>query len=184
MLVPWVVYKLRLLFEAPVIYWPLTEPSIKRCTCVNKQKNSGSRWALENNITRSPGGSTQLETGCQRDNQLADWGLCGPQWPTVEQLKPRWERNAAMFKRRTWVTEGLKALSDPQLSNPSQDEKEMLLWSRGELGSILQSMLVSNSSLTHNKHHPFKNKVWEIYFYKEVCSFVCWSRHYSWLCSR
>ena len=54
---------------------------------------------------------------------------------------------------------------------------------RGELGSILQSFLVSNSSLTHNKHHPFDNKVWEIYFYKEVCSFVCWSRHYSWLCS-
>ena len=23
--------------------------------------------------------------------------------------------------------------------------------------------------------HPFENKVWEIYFYKEVCSFVHWS---------
>ena len=34
-----------------VIYWPSTEPSIKRCTCINKQKNSGSRWALNNNIT-------------------------------------------------------------------------------------------------------------------------------------
>ena len=33
-----------------VIYWPSTEPSIKRCTCVNKRKNSGSRWTLENNI--------------------------------------------------------------------------------------------------------------------------------------
>ena len=27
-----------------VIYWPSTEPSIKRCTCVNKWKNSGSVW--------------------------------------------------------------------------------------------------------------------------------------------
>ena len=26
-----------------VTYWPLTEQSIKRCTCVNKQKNSGNR---------------------------------------------------------------------------------------------------------------------------------------------
>ena len=26
--------------------------------------------------------------------------------------------------------------------------------------------------LSHNKHRPFENKVWEIYFYKEVCSFI------------
>ena len=38
-----------------VIYWPSTEPSIKRCTCVNKRKKSGSRRTLENNITRCPG---------------------------------------------------------------------------------------------------------------------------------
>ena len=73
-------------------------PSIKRCTCVNKRKNSVSRWMLENNITRCPSGSGQLKTGCQRENQLADWGLCGPQWPTVEQPKPRCERNAAMVE--------------------------------------------------------------------------------------
>ena len=41
-----------------------------------------------------------------------------------------------------------------------------------ELGSILQSFPVSRSSLTHNKHRHFENKMWEIYFYKEVCSFV------------
>ena len=41
-----------------------------------------------------------------------------------------------------------------------------------------------HSFITHHKHHPFENKMWEIYFYKEVFSFVCWSRHYSWLCSR
>ena len=32
------------------LYWPSTEPSIKRCTCVNKRKNSGSRWTLEIHI--------------------------------------------------------------------------------------------------------------------------------------
>ena len=39
-----------------------------------------------------------------------------------------------------------------------------------------QSIPVSNSPLTHNQHHPFRNpfdnKVWEVYFYKEVCSFI------------
>ena len=58
-----------------VIYWPSTEPSIKRCPSVNKRKNSGSRWMLENNITRCPGGSSQLETGCQRENQLQTEGF-------------------------------------------------------------------------------------------------------------
>ena len=124
----------------PVIYWPSTVPSIKRCTCVNKWKNSGSRWTLENNITRCPGGLSQSETGCQRENQLADWGLCGPQWPTVEQPKLRWERNAAMVKRRTWVNIAVR--------------------------SCLHSFL------THNKHHLFENKVWEIYIKKCIRSFV------------
>ena len=36
-------------------------------------------------------------------NQLADWRLYGPRWPMVEEPKPRWERNAAIVKRRTWV---------------------------------------------------------------------------------
>ena len=32
------------------------------------------------------------------------------------------------------------------------------------------------SSLTHNRNtNPFENKVWERYFYKEVCLFVHWS---------
>ena len=33
--------------------WPSTEPSIKRCTSVNKRKNSGSRWTWNKNITRT-----------------------------------------------------------------------------------------------------------------------------------
>ena len=35
-----------------VISWPSTNPSIKRCTWVNKWRNSGSRWARDNYITR------------------------------------------------------------------------------------------------------------------------------------
>ena len=57
-----------------VTYWPSTEPSIKRCTCVNKRKNSGSRWASNKNITRTQTawGSwswSQLETRCWIESQ-------------------------------------------------------------------------------------------------------------------
>ena len=76
---------------------------------------------------------------------------------------------------------GLWALSDPWLSSPARMRKKCC-YSQKNFGSIQQSVSVSNSSLTHNQHHPFKNKVRERYFYKEVCSFVYWSRHYVWLC--
>ena len=46
-----------------VIYWPSTKPLIKRCIWVNKTKKSGSRWTLENNIYRCPGGSNSVVTG-------------------------------------------------------------------------------------------------------------------------
>ena len=52
-----------------VIYWPSTELSIKRCTCVNKRKNSGSRWTLNNNITRCTDNSSQLGTRCRSESQ-------------------------------------------------------------------------------------------------------------------
>ena len=53
---------------------------------------------------------------------------------SVGDRMPKWEPA---------VDRGLLALSDPRLSNPSQDEEEVLLWSREELGSIQQSVSVS-----------------------------------------
>ena len=87
-----------------VIYWASTETSIKRCTCVNKRKNSRSMLMWDNNITRCPGRLESVGDRMPVWEQLADWGLCGPQWPMVEQ--------------------------------PSQDEKEVLLWSKKNLESI------------------------------------------------
>ena len=78
--------------KAIVKHWPSTEPSIKRCTCVNKQKNSGSRWTLENNITRCPGGLGQLETGCRSENQLQTdvFGpLVNPGWATQTKIRKK-----------------------------------------------------------------------------------------------
>ena len=50
-------------------------------------------------------------------------------------------------------------------------------------GSICSSLSPSPSHFSHTTNiNPFENKVWEVYFYKEVCSFVHWSRHCVWLC--
>ena len=75
-----------------VIYWPSTEPSIKRCTCVNKLKNSGSRWTLENIITKCLSGSSQLETGCRSENklQIEDFGpLVTLGWATQAKMQKK-----------------------------------------------------------------------------------------------
>ena len=124
-----------------VIYWSSTEPSIKRCTCVNKWKNSESRWALENYITRCPDGLRQLETGCRSETQLqtADFGsLVTPNWATQAKMR----KKCCCGREWTWV-------------------------------NITVHL---HSFLTHNKHHPFENKVWEIsIFIRSV--FVCYWNH-------
>ena len=122
-----------------VIYWPSTEPSIKRCTCVNKRKNNGSGWTLNNNITRCKDGSSQLETRCRSENQLQTegFGLAGTHgWTTPAKMREK----CYYGRERTWV----KITVRPCFHLP----------------------------LTHKKHHLFENKVWMMYFYKEVYSFV------------
>ena len=69
----------------------------------------------------------------------------------------------------------------PTVEQPSQDARGVLLWSE-ELGSICSSLSPSPTHLSHMASiNPFENKVWEIYFYKEVCLFIHWGRHYCWL---
>ena len=60
-----------------------------------------------------------------------------------------------------------RGLSDPRLSNPSQDAKELLLWSREELNIAVRPCL--HSFLTHNKYHRFEIKVWKIYIFIKKC---------------
>ena len=44
------------------------------------------------------------------------------------------------------------------------------------LGSICGSLSPSPTHFSHTTNiNPFENKVWEIYFYKEVCSSIHWS---------
>ena len=59
----------------------------------------------------------------------------------------------------------------PTVEQPSQDEKEVLL---GQYSSLSPSP----AHLSHTDNfNPFENKMWEIYFYKEACSFVHWSSY-------
>ena len=96
----------RLTISHTVTYWPSTEPSIKRCTCVNKWKNSRNRWMSDNYITRCPRRFelVGVEVSWRQDAELRASGrqrALDPQWPMVEQ--------------------------------PSQDKEEVLLWSKEEL---------------------------------------------------
>ena len=63
---------------------------------------------------------------------------------------------------------GLVALSDPRLSSSAEWERSAAIV-RGTWGQYVAVCSVSNSPLTHN---PFANKVWEVYFSKEVCSSI------------
>ena len=73
------------------------------------------------------------------------------------------------------------ALSDPRLSSRARMRKKCCYcWKN--LGSICSSLSPSPTHLSHTRDiNPFENKLWEVYFHKEVCSFVHWSRHYCWL---
>ena len=64
-----------------VIDWPSTEPSIKRCTCVNKRKNSGSRCVWDNNITRAQ--TAWVSWG--QDAELRASGRQRALWPSQDE---------------------------------------------------------------------------------------------------
>ena len=80
---------------------------------------------------------------------------------------------------------------EPRLSSPAEWERSAAIYQR-DFGSICCSS-VSNSSLTDNPFATLSNKVWEVYFSKEVCSFViivdyvsayiCVRIVVSWLCN-
>ena len=177
-----------------VTYWPSTEPSIKRCTCVNKRKKQVhpvedvgiSPWPVDvvefgadayahrkrvsvkqlyNQVPQMAWVSqfesvpvqsqSQLEIGCPRsENQHQTEGM-GPQDPRLSS-PAEWGRSAAMVRR----TLGQYVAVCPHLQ--------------------LTSHTKPTSTLLQPFHNPFENKVWEVYFYKEVCSFFE-VVHYCWL---
>ena len=150
-----------------VTYWPSTQASIKKqvhpgrryrgitLTCGRVEFGAiatptVSRWMSNNYISRCHrrlglvGVSCSWSSSCcsRQWEPAPDRGL-GPSGPRLSSLA-EWGRSAAIV-RGTW-------------------------------GQYVAVCSVSNSPLTHNQHQPFRNpfenKVWDIYFSKEVCSFV------------
>ena len=121
--------------ETIVTYWPLTQPSIKRCTCVNKRKNSGSRWAANKNITRTQTAWvswswSQWGTRCQRESQRQTEGF-GPS------VTDGWAIPAKMRKK--------------------------CYYGQKNLGLICSSLSRSPTHFSHTTNiNPFGNKLWEL----------------------
>ena len=131
---------------------PSTEPSIKRSTCVNKRRNSGSRCTWDSYIIR-----------CHR--RLGSI-------PVV--FGASWEQDAGVRISLQTETHGW--------ATPAKMRKKCC-YGQKNFGSICSSLSPFPTHLSHTTNiNPFENKVWEIYLYKKVCSFVHWSRHYVGLC--
>ena len=97
-----------------VIYWPSTEPSIKRCTCVNKRKQGG----VKQKYNQYTDGLSHLEKRFRSESQRQTEGfepLVTHGWAT----QPRWERSAAMV-RRTLGQHSSQSLSPVHLSHTTK----------------------------------------------------------------
>ena len=101
-----------------VIYWPSTEPSIKRCTCINKWKNSRSRWSWDYNITRCPGQFESVGDKMPMLELAADRGL----WALSD---PQLSNPAQMRMKYCWVNiavcSHLQLISHTQPTSPFQE---------------------------------------------------------------
>ena len=111
-----------------VTYWPSTEPSIKRCTCVNKRNRcirskiseypwplnsvqmhtpTESRWMSNNYIARC---HIWLELVSSSPSSSFSWS-----WSQLGDKMPAWE---SACRLRAW------ALGDPRLSSPAKMRKK------------------------------------------------------------
>ena len=102
--------------------------------------------------------------------------------PVPQTVPVSWSQLQLKFKLlfeavRTSSQQRAWALRTPSWA-AQQNEKEVLLKTEELGGQYVAICSVSNSPLTHNPFATLSNKVWEIYFYKEACSFVNWSHHY------
>ena len=122
-----------------VIYWPLTEPSIKKCTFVNKRKKKRKQVGVMKEYRQVPAAVELVRNRKARVRASLQTKGCGPQWPLVEELWPRCRRS------NKWVLEDNTACYGQEKS-----------WVNIAISPCL------HSSLTHDRNiNPFENKVWE-----------------------
>ena len=128
-----------------VINWPTTEPSINRCTRVNNRKQAGVRQ-LYNQVPKTV------------------WVTSSCSWSQME-TRSRIESQRQTEGFGPSVTHGRAAKM-----------RKKCCYGQKNFGSICSRLSPFSTHLSHTTNiNPFENKVWEIYFYKEVCSFVHWS---------
>ena len=147
--------------------------SIKRCTCVNNR-------CIPSNIS---GYHIDLETGwiwcyCDAHRKQVDDKQLYNQVPQMVWVS--WNSSCSSRQWKPAPDRGI-GLSGPRLSSPAEWGRSAAIV-RGTWSQYVAVCSVSNSPLTHNQYQPFRNpfenKVWEVYFSKELRSFV----HYCWLC--
>ena len=110
-----------------------------------------SRWVSNNYITRC-------------DRRL---GLVGVSYS--------WSSSCSSRQWEPAPDRGLVALSDPRLNSPAEWERSAAIV-RETWFNMLQSVPspthLSHTTLSQPFRNPFENKMWEVYFSKELCSFV------------
>ena len=179
----------RTLRSTCVIYWPSTEPSIKRCICENKRKNRNrclrskiseyhlDLWTWLNSVQkRTPTGSRWMTnnyiTRCHRQLELFS-SESSSQFEFQSLLKIGCPRSENQLQ-----AEGMGP-QDPRLSSPDRVRKKCC-YGQKNLGSICSSLFPSPTHLSHTTNiNPFATLSrikWERYiFIKKRVRFVHWS---------
>ena len=153
-----------------VTYWPSTELSIKRFTCVNNRR-------IQSKIS---GYHLDLWTGwircnCDAHEKLVDVNqlyksvqqTVGVSWSSVS-----WSSSCSSRQWEPAPDRGFAARSDPRLSSTAEWERSAAIV-RGTWGQYVAVCSVSNSPLTHNPFATLSKINCERYiFSNEVCSFV------------
>ena len=134
-------------FNQIAIYWPLTEASIKRCTCLNKRKNSRSRRTWENYITRCLGRFESVGEKMPNWDQLQTVGFGPSVDPRLRNSKPRWERNAAMV-RKIWAQYSSLSPSSNHLSHTTNITLSRIMCERLYFYKEVYSFVHWSSSLS------------------------------------
>ena len=139
-----------------VTYWPSTQPSIKKQVHPVEDIRV-SPWRVEFGAiaapTRSRWVSNNYITRCHRQFELESVS---------------WNSSCSSRQGEPARDRGLAALSDLRLSSPTEWEKKCC-YSQRNCCSLFRLQLTSHTQPFRN---PFENKVWEVYFSKEVCLFV------------
>ena len=167
-----------------VTYWPSTEPSIKRCTCVNKQKKAKQVHPVED-IGILPWPVDMVEFGEMRMPT-------GNRWMANNYIT-RCHRQLGLVSSRQWVPVAVED-SENQLQTEGLGPQCPLGWaaqpecerSAAMVRKTWDQYVAVCPRLQLTSHtqptSTLSNKVWEVYFYKKACSFRSLKSSVCWLC--